>query len=383
MKPLVNDRDADFMGLALEQAKRGLYSARPNPRVGCVLVKNGRVIGQGAHMKAGHPHAEIEALKDAQESVDGATCYVTLEPCCHVGRTGPCVQALIEAKIAKVVIANLDPNPLVAGQGLDQLQAQGIETHVGVMAQEAWGLNLGFFSRMKRKRPWVVLKIAMSLDGKMAMKNGHSQWITHEHSRAQVQALRAESCAVLTGAGTFCCDHPRLTVRDPKWVEVPGFSPPARVVVKGQRALGDALNTFCQAPGQVMIAQSEIASETQKGHGANREYLQVPSNAQGALDLKSLLEALAQKEMNQVLVEAGPKLSGAFIQEQLVDELIVFVAPKLLGNRTLNFTEGLELNTLAAHIPLTLHKWQNLEHDIQLTYGFPLGEEFRGRFECH
>ncbi|ROL94589.1 bifunctional diaminohydroxyphosphoribosylaminopyrimidine deaminase/5-amino-6-(5-phosphoribosylamino)uracil reductase RibD [Pseudomonas protegens] len=324
--------DAHYMARALELARKGRYSTHPNPRVGCVIVRDGQVVGEGWHVRAGEPHAEVHALRAAGELARGATAYVTLEPCSHHGRTPPCADALVNAGVARVVAAMQDPNPEVAGRGLQRLAQAGIDTHSGVLEAEALSINKGFLKRMEHGLPYVRVKLAMSLDGRTAMASGESQWITGPAARSAVQRLRAESSVVLTGADTVLADDARLTVRaaelglDPEQTALAMSRPPLRVLIDGRlRVPLDA--PFFKA-GPVLVATC-AAVEEQYANGP--ECLIVPG-PDGQVDLHRLLLELAARGVNEVLVEAGPRLAGAFAQQGLVDEYQIFVAGKFLGS---------------------------------------------------
>ncbi|MDC7817030.1 bifunctional diaminohydroxyphosphoribosylaminopyrimidine deaminase/5-amino-6-(5-phosphoribosylamino)uracil reductase RibD [Pseudomonas sp. BLCC-B112] len=324
--------DAHYMARALELARKGRYSTHPNPRVGCVIVRDGQVVGEGWHVRAGEPHAEVHALRAAGELARGATAYVTLEPCSHHGRTPPCADALVNAGVARVVAAMQDPNPEVAGRGLQRLAQAGIDTHSGVLEAEARAINKGFLKRMEHGLPYVRVKLAMSLDGRTAMASGESQWITGPAARSAVQRLRAESSVVLTGADTVLADDARLTVRaaeldlDPEQTALAMSRPPLRVLIDGRlRVPLDA--PFFKA-GPVLVATC-AAVEEQYANGP--ECLIVPG-PDGQVDLHRLLLELAARGVNEVLVEAGPRLAGAFAQQGLVDEYQIFVACKFLGS---------------------------------------------------
>lgn len=317
--------DAAFMGEALALARRGEYSTSPNPRVGCVLVRDGVVIGRGFHRRAGGPHAEVEALADAG-AARGATAYVTLEPCNHHGRTPPCSAALVAAGVARVVYAIEDPNPRVAGSGAATLRAAGIAVSHGTCAAEAAALNRGFLTRMGRGRPWVTVKLAMSLDARAALADGQSQWITGPAARADVQRLRARACAIVTGSGTVLADDPSLTVRDPD-LDTGGRQP--RRVVLDRRLRTPATARMLGLPGETRVICAPAAlvrAAALRAAGAVVEAL--PEDANG---LAGLLAHLARLECNEVLVEAGPTLAGAFLGGGHFDELIVYSAPRLLG----------------------------------------------------
>ncbi|MEO8022833.1 bifunctional diaminohydroxyphosphoribosylaminopyrimidine deaminase/5-amino-6-(5-phosphoribosylamino)uracil reductase RibD [Polaromonas sp.] len=314
---------------ALSCASNFLCLSNPNPRVGCVITNsNNAIVGRGHTQRAGGPHAEIMALRDAEargHSLQGATAYVTLEPCSHHGRTGPCCDALIAAGVKKVVASIADPNPLVSGQGFERLRAAGIEVEVGPGAEESRELNIGFFSRMIRKTPWVRMKVAASLDGKTALDNGVSQWITSDAARADGHAWRARSCAVLTGIGTVLQDNPRLDVR---LVDTP--RQPHLVVVDSR--LETPLDAHLFIAGRVLYIyaseQNDAKKEALEARGATVIYL---PDTQGKVDLAAMLRDLARREVNELHVEAGHKLNGSLIREGLVDEFVVYLAPKLIG----------------------------------------------------
>jgi diaminohydroxyphosphoribosylaminopyrimidine deaminase/5-amino-6-(5-phosphoribosylamino)uracil reductase len=318
-----SEHDQRHMSRALELARRGLYTATPNPRVGCVIVKDGVAAGEGWHARAGEPHAEVHALRAAGASARGATAYVTLEPCAHQGRTPPCKDALIAAGVARVVSAMQDPNPLVAGQGHAALRAAGVAVECGLLEREARELNIGFVSRMTRAMPWVRLKVAASLDGRTALATGESQWITGPEARRDGHAWRARACAVLTGYGTVRDDNPQLNVRD-----VETTRQPLRVVVDSRlETLPDAR---IMGPGVLLFAAAddEVRARPLRGQGA--EIVVLP-NAQGKVELAELLKELARRGVNELHVEAGYKLNGSLLREGLVDELLVYLAPNVLG----------------------------------------------------
>ena len=322
-----------FITQALALAAQALFLSNPNPRVGCVITApNSRVLGQGFTQQAGGPHAEVMALRDAQargHDVRGTTAYVTLEPCAHQGRTGPCCDALVQAGIARVVASITDPNPLVAGHGFERLRAAGVEVVVGPGADESRALNIGFFSRMVRGTPWVRLKAAASLDGATALSNGVSQWITSRTARADGHAWRARACAVLTGIGTVLDDNPRLDVRDVATPRQPHVvvvdsqlqtPPDARLFIAGR-----ACYIYCAAPNDTAFQARKQALESQ---GA--VVVELP-NAHNKVNLPAMLADLAAKGVNELHVEAGTKLNGSFIREGLVDEMLVYLAPCMLG----------------------------------------------------
>ena len=320
--------DFRYMARALALAAEGLYSTDPNPRVGCVIVKDGAIVGEGFHARPGEGHAEANALANAGAAARGATAYVTLEPCNHTGRTPPCSEALIAAGIERVVYATPDPNSAVAGGGAKRLAAAGIATLSGCMARETRALNPGFYSRFERGRPWVRVKLAASLDGRTALANGKSQWLSCDAARADVQRLRARSSAVLTGASTARRDDARLTVRDAS-LELRGRVP-LRVVLDPHLTLEPAARLFAE-PGPVLVvtgAAAAAGAAALKERGA--EILELP--AESCRDLGRVLDELNRRGVNELLVEAGARLAGAFIQSGLVDEFILYMAPNLLGH---------------------------------------------------
>ena len=317
--------DHRWMARALELAERGLFTTTPNPRVGCVIVRDGRCVGEGWHVRAGEPHAEVHALAMAGEAARGATAYVTLEPCSHHGRTPPCAEALVRAGVGRVVAAMEDPNPLVAGRGLARLREAGIATLSGVLEAEARELNLGFVSRMTRGRPWLRLKAAATLDGKTALETGVSQWITGDDARRDAHRWRARSCAVLTGIGTVRDDDPQLNVR-----AIPTDRQPLRIVVDAR--LDTPLNAKLLDGGPVLIAgaiddPARIAALRHRG----ADVVILP-NQGGKVDLPALLAELGRRGINEVLAESGFKLNGSLLREGCVDELILYLAPALVGD---------------------------------------------------
>ncbi len=335
--------DHGFMAHALQLAQRGLCSTTPNPRVGCVIVRDGRIIGEGWHEQAGLPHAEagaLAAIVGAGESAIGATAYVTLEPCSHFGRTPPCADALIEAGIVRLVAAMQDPNPLVAGQGLARLARAGIETASGLLAAEATELNIGFVSRMTRGRPWLRLKVAASLDGKTALNNGVSQWITGPDARRDAHAWRARSCAVLTGIGTVKDDNPRLTVR-----EVPTTRQPLRVVIDSR--LETPPDAAVLEGGNVLIAAAQDDAGRNAALRARGAEIVILPNAQGKVELADLMQELGRRGINEVLAEAGTRLNGSLLREGCVDELLIYQAPILVGDAARGMFGLAELTDLA------------------------------------
>lgn len=355
--------DHELMTRALRLAERGAYTTRPNPMVGCVITKEGRVVGEGWHQRKGGPHAETFALQAAGEQARGATAYVTLEPCVHTGSTGPCTDALIAAGVTKVVAAMRDPFPRVDGAGFDKLRAAGIEVQAGLMEAQARQLNRGFLSRFERNRPWLRVKLATSLDGRTAMANGESKWITGEASRGDVQRWRARSGAILTGANTVIADDPSLTVRLDDASE---FVPPLRVVLdpglatvaRGRVREGDAPTLYLHAPD----AKPPREFAAQRAAIAVRE---------GRFDLHAVLALLAQREVNEVQVESGATLAGAFLAAGLVDELLLYVAPVLLGDRARPLFSGLGIEEMAQRMQLQVVEARSIGEDQRLLLRHP------------
>lgn len=372
---------AVFIAQALALAAQSLLLTSPNPRVGCIITStDGQVLGLGHTQRAGGPHAEIMALRDAQaqgNSVQGATAYVTLEPCAHHGRTGPCCDALIAAGIKKVVSTNTDPNPLVAGQGFARLRAAGVEVEVlppdDPLAIQARELNIGFFSRMIRKKPWVRMKMAASLDGQTALQNGVSQWITSPEARTDGHAWRARACAVLTGIGTVLADNPKLDVR---LVETP--RQPHLVIVDSR--LETPLDAALFIAERACYIYAAVPNDAQKSaleaRGARVIYLPGKTpGTQGKVDLHAMLLDLAKREINELHVEAGHKLNGSLIRENLVDEFLVFLAPKLLGlgQGMANFGP---LTTLADAVNLKFHSIEQMGDDVRMVARPPGRDRF-------
>jgi diaminohydroxyphosphoribosylaminopyrimidine deaminase/5-amino-6-(5-phosphoribosylamino)uracil reductase len=327
------------MARALELARRGLRTTHPNPRVGCVIVQRGEVVGEGFHERAGEPHAEVLALRQAGAKARGADVYVSLEPCCHWGRTAPCVDALIGANVKRVFAAMEDPNPRVAGKGLAALRDAGIPAESGELEEEARQLNRGFVSRMTRGRPWVTLKLAMSLDGRTAMGSGESRWISGEEARADAHRLRAEAGAVLTSVETVLADDPELTVR-----LVEAGRQPDRIVLDTQLRAPASASVWKPGARRIAIAVRPPADRVEALRAQGVEVALVGTSADSRVELASALATLGRMEVNEVLVESGPKLAGALLQARLVDELVLYAAPSLLGHeaRALALLPGLE-----------------------------------------
>lgn len=350
-------QDAHWMSLALRLAEQGLYSTSPNPRVGCVIVKNEAQIGSGWHQRAGEPHAEVYALREAGAAVEQATAYVTLEPCSHTGRTPPCADALIAARVARVVIAMQDPNPLVSGKGIAKLRAAGIAVASGLMEASAQALNLGFVSRMTRGVPWVRSKIGMSLDGRTALANGVSQWITSPESRRDVQHWRARSCAVLTGINTILADDAQLNVRN-----VETNRQPLRVVLDSQLRI-PLTAKLLQSSGVLIYT---TRNDTDKISALEKRGATVCVLSGTQIDLKVMLCDLARRGCNEVLVEAGSTLNGAFLKAGCVDELILYLAPQLLGDAARGMAQLGELTQLDQRINLQWQEMRQVGKDLRL-----------------
>lgn len=362
--------DREMMSQALKLAAKGRFTTSPNPTVGCVIVADGKIAGQGFTRPAGGNHAEIEALQNAGDTdIAGATAYVSLEPCSHQGKTGPCVEALIAAGIGRVVIACEDPNPQVAGSGIEKLQAAGIQVESGLLEDQARDINRGFIKRHEQGTPWVLVKMAASLDGRTAMASGQSQWITTPPARQDVQRLRAGSCAIITGIGTQLMDDPSLTVRithEELGVE-DSLQQPLRVVVDSKCQMAATARMFEQ-PGPTLIATLDGESQREKSQAlidAGAEVVFLPAIGEH-IDLQALLVALAARGCNQVMVEAGAGLAGAFIAEGLLDELVCYWAPKLFGNDARPMF-NLPIRTIDAHLALSVKDMRMIGEDIRVT----------------
>lgn len=359
--------DAHYMARALELARKGVYSTHPNPRVGCVIVRDGQIVGEGWHVRAGEPHAEVHALRQAGELARGACAYVTLEPCSHHGRTPPCAEALVKAGVARVVAAMQDPNPQVAGQGLKRLAEVGIEVASGVLETQARALNPGFLKRMEQGLPFVRAKLAMSLDGRTAMASGESQWITGPAARSAVQRLRARSSVVLTSAESVLADKARMTVRgeelglDPETTALVLARPPLRVLIDGRLRLPLDAPFYQAGPALVVTAAEFDPRYAEAGH----ELLRLPG-AEGRIDLNALLVALAARGVNEVLLEAGARLVGAFAQKGLIDEYQIFVAGRILGSNARPLLEW-PLETMSQAPHLKIIEMRAVGDDLRVT----------------
>lgn len=361
--------DELYMARALELARRGRFTTMPNPNVGCVIVRDGEMVGEGWHQRAGEPHAEVHALRMAGEKARGATAYVTLEPCSHHGRTPPCCDALIAAGVTRVVAAMQDPNPQVAGRGLHRLHQAGIEVSHGLMMPEAEALNRGFLKRMRTGFPWIQLKLGASLDGRTAMDSGESQWITSEAARRDVQRLRAQSAAILSSSATVLADDPSLTVR---WAELNAESQallneqqlrqPVRVIIDSQNRVTPQ-HRLIEQPGETWLMRHQ---PDQQSWPADVTQIAVPLREQ-QLDLVAMMMLLGQRQINSVWVEAGATLAGALLQAGLVDELIVYLAPKLLGHEGRGLCQLPGLSQLADAPAFRFSDVRQVGDDLRLT----------------
>lgn len=364
-------QDVTFMQLALDLAKRGEFTTTPNPSVGCVLVKDGKVVGKGFHAKAGEPHAEVMALREAGENARGATAYVTLEPCSHFGRTPPCAKGLVEAGVSKVIAAMCDPNPQVAGKGLQILSDAGIQSAVGLLEENAKQLNKGFLKRMRTGKPFVQLKLAMSIDGKTAMASGESKWITGAQARADVQQYRAKASAILSTSQTVLADDPSLNVR---WEELPsdvkaGYAQeklrqPVRVILDSSHKVRSDFKVFSTESPVWLVGEDNYPLT---GFPVFTEYLQLDRN-QGETRLQALMAELGKRQINTLWVEAGATLAGALIAENLVDELIIYMAPKLLGDQARDLCHLPNLTQLADAPLWQLQSCEPVGDDLKLIY---------------
>ena len=391
---MLSAQDSVWMAYALKLAERGLYTTSPNPRVGCVLVRDDELVGEGWHERAGGPHAEVHTLRMAGERARGATAYVTLEPCSHHGRTPPCADALIAAGVKRVVAAVQDPNPKVAGEGIAKLRAAGVTVECGLMEAAAREINIGFFTRMSHNVPWVRSKIAASLDGRTALANGVSQWITGEAARQDVQHWRARSCAVLTGIGTVLADDPQLNVRGVKnaaaltrWGEALGrgkggmaaddaleistesqvaaIRQPLRVVLDSHLRMSETARML-NGGGVVVYTASRGAGKRAPLEKAGAQVVELP-DANGRVDLNAMLRDLATRGINEVLVEGGANLNGALLQAGAVDELVLYLAPQLLGDRAQGLAALGELTSLAQRVELEWNDVRNVGRDMRIV----------------
>ncbi|ENW4570105.1 bifunctional diaminohydroxyphosphoribosylaminopyrimidine deaminase/5-amino-6-(5-phosphoribosylamino)uracil reductase RibD [Neisseria gonorrhoeae] len=362
---MFSDTNISMMENALRLAALGRFSTSPNPRVGCVIAHGRQIVGQGFHVKAGEPHAEVHALRQAGEMAKGATAFVTLEPCSHYGRTPPCAEALLRSGVTRVVAAMRDPNPPVAGKGLVLLKAAGIKTECGLLENKARELNRGFLSRIERRRPFVRLKCAVSLDGKTALSDGSSFWITGEEARADVQVLRAESCAVLTGIGTVLADNPRLNVR-----AFPTLRQPARIVLDSRLRLppNSHLATDGQSPTYIATLERDEDKLRPYREHAHIRILMPSETADGKIDLHHLMRLLADEGFGEIMVEAGSELTSAFLAENLADEIVLYRSPKILGGGKDLFSLPENRAALSAPPLWTPVSSEILGHDIKTVF---------------
>lgn len=354
--------DHAFMARALRLTENGRLTATPNPSVGCVMVKRGHIIAEGWHEKAGGPHAEVHAMAHAKEDPAGATVYVTLEPCAHHGRTPPCAEALVRAGVARVVAAIEDPFPQVAGRGLAILRQANIRSEVGLMAEQARTAHRGFLSRVTRGRPWVTIKVGASLDGRTALRNGASRWITSADARRDVHTLRARSCAVLTGVGTVLADDPELTVR-----AVPCNRQPLRVIVDSRLEVADSAK-LVQGGNTLVVTASgdESRADALRLRGIRVERV-AAEPVKGKVDLVAMMQMLGKQGMNEVLVETGGRLNGSLVQSGVVDEIVAYIAPSLLGDLSLGMFGLGEMTELDQRYRLKLGDVRRVGADLRVT----------------
>lgn len=358
-----NASDHQFMARALQLAKRGVTTTHPNPRVGCIIVKNNEIIAEGWHEKAGQAHAETVALKQAGKNARGATAYVTLEPCSHFGRTPPCADTLVESGVSEVIIAMQDPNPLVAGKGITKLSGAGIRVSCGLLQEQAMELNRGFIKRMTSGLPWVTVKLAASLDGRTAMQSGESQWITGPYARADVQALRSASSAILTGSGTVLADDPSLTVR------LEGTTrQPLRVVLDSNLSIPDSAKILNDGlPLLIATATDENDDRYQQIQNQGIDIRSFPAST-NRVDTRSLLKCLAQDyTCNEVMVEAGSVVCGSLLANKLVDEIVLYLAPLVMGSSAKGLFDLPGLDTMAQKIHMSVKDVRAIGQDWRFT----------------
>ena len=357
--------DHIFMARAIQLAAKGLYTTQPNPRVGCVIVLNNEIVGEGFHQQAGGPHAEVHALKQAGAKAKNATAYVNLEPCSHQGKTPPCANALIDAGISRVVCAMQDPNPLVAGHGIKKLQAAGISVDCGILETDAEALNPGFIKRMKSGLPFVRVKLAMSLDGRTAMSSGESKWITGEAARTDVQRMRARSSAVLTGSGTVLADDPSMNVRISATELGSSIQPhqPLGVIIDGQLKISSDRKIFKQQ-GECIVFTAVDESQVKNFSSAN--VVSLPDNT-GKVDLVKMMQYLGEQQVNEIHVEAGSELCGALLGLQLVDEIVIYMAPHIMGDSAKGLFHLPEIEAMSQRINLDIKEIRQIGKDWRLT----------------
>lgn len=353
--------DIFYMQKALALAERGRWTCAPNPAVGCVIVNQQRIVGEGYHKRAGEPHAEVFALAQAKQQAKGATLYVTLEPCSHFGRTPPCSRQIIAAGVQRVVIATSDPNPLVSGRGINHLLEAGIQVDCGCLEDAAIAMNTGFMTRMTQGRPRITLKLAATLDGRTALENGQSQWITSVQARQDVHRHRARSNAILTGADTVIVDNPRLTARYAPFQDQ--LQQPWRFVLDSRYRTSTSAKIF-QQPGRTICVRTGV----NKTFHADDAQWYFPKNAQGKIDLHAMMQYLGQVEINDLWVECGATLAGVLIREGLVDALIVYLAPKLMGHFGAPLVKLPVIESMKEMIHLHTHRVERIGNDIKITY---------------
>lgn len=357
------------MAQALRLAERGLYTTMPNPRVGCVLVKDGILVGEGWHVRAGEGHAEVNALAAAGENARGATAYVTLEPCSHTGKTGPCSHALVAAGVSRVVYAMEDPNPLVAGRGLDYLREADVQVDGPLLEDDARALNPGFIKRMERKLPFVRCKMGMSLDGRTAMASGESQWVTGKKARVDVQRLRARSCAIISGIDSVLMDNASLTVRvdelDLPNAEAAAAKQPLRVILDSKLRLSRKAKILVQETPILVVHNGSVEPDKLSGWPEHVEFIALPAN-DSRINLNALLSELAKRQCNEVLVETGATLAASFLRRGLVDEIVIYMAPKLLGSSARPLFD-LPLATMSSALPLKISDMRAVGTDWRIT----------------
>lgn len=371
-----------FMCRAIELAQLGHYTTSPNPRVGCVIVKDGFIVGEGFHKKTGTAHAEVHALAQAGKKANNATAYVTLEPCSHFGRTPPCAEALKKAGISEVIIAMVDPNPQVSGKGIKLLEAAGIRTKLGLLNAEAKTLNIGFIKLMTEHKPYVRLKMATSLDGKIAMENGESKWITGSDARKDVQRLRAQCCAIICGADSVIIDQAKMTVRHGDLGEIAqhyiesDLRQPVRIIIDSQNRLTPDLALFSHQSPVIIIRSKQNNRETESGLEKQQhwphfvEQVELPLTKQQKIDLNALISFLAERAFNDILIESGSHLAGAFVEKNLVDELILYQAPKLMGKSAQSMLIMPSLERLADAKSLHIIETAMIGEDIRIVAKF-------------
>lgn len=364
-----DSEDYIYMARAIKLAEKGKYTTHPNPRVGCVIVKHNQIVGEGWHKRAGQAHAEINALNSTSETVQGATAYVTLEPCSHTGKTPPCSNALIESGVSRVVIAMQDPNPQVAGQGIKKLVEAGIDVECGLLEEQSRQLNLGFIKRMEQGLPWVRIKLAMSLDGRTAMASGESKWITGAEARQDVQRLCASADAILTGIGTVITDDPSLNVRiDAKGLGIDGEVIQPKRVILDTHLKTPLTSRLLSLEGESLIATSNTHAPLIKQYKERGvDVVSFDKTTAGHLPLKTVLQSLAKQEINEIHVEAGATLCGALIQEKLVDEIVIYMAPTLMGSKARGLLDLPGLDKMKDKIELSIKDIHAVGDDWRIT----------------